>query len=211
MQIDLYCWNYNFAGEDCDQYDYTDALPVVLIQSMRVFRRYAYKFLMLERWLPNVMLYHGNTFFFIAALGFASAYDRLRWRGVADGWSNVVRTLPAKIDAFQRLILSRDVRRLSDRLPRRFASRFQRDGMLCAIVESRLFYPFGSRPAHPGGVAPRVSATRGCGSDAFFGGVVSAGNGEAYLLFPAMLAAPVFTKYGAPRNANTTYSMLDIG
>ena len=54
MQIDLYCWNYNFAGEDCDQYDYTDALPVVLIQSMRVFRRYAYKFLMLfERWLPN--------------------------------------------------------------------------------------------------------------------------------------------------------------
>ena len=50
---------------------------------------------------------------------------------------------------------------------------------------------------------------KGAAVDAFFGGVVSAGNGEAYLLFPAMLAAPVFTKSGASRNVNMTYSMLD--
>jgi hypothetical protein len=84
MQIDLYCWNYNFAGEDCDQYDYAEAVPVVVIQAMRLFRRYAYKLLMLfERWLPNLMLYYCNTFFYyLAALGFASAFSRFRWRGV---------------------------------------------------------------------------------------------------------------------------------
>ena len=49
---------------------------------------------------------------------------------------------------------------------------------------------------------------KGAAVDAFFGGVVSAGNGEAYLLFPAMLAAPVSPSMG-PRNVNTTYSMLD--
>ena len=86
MQIDLYCWNYNFAGEDCDQYDYADAIPLVAIQAMRLFRRYAYKLLMLfERWLPNLMLYYCNTFFYyLAFLGFASAFHRLRWRGVSD-------------------------------------------------------------------------------------------------------------------------------
>ena len=215
MQIDLYCWNYNFAGEDCDQYDYTDALPVVLIQSMRLFRRYAYKFLMLfERWLPNVLLYYCNTFFFyLAALGFASAFDRLRWRGVADGWSKVVRTLPAKVDAFQRLILSRDVRPPPERSPstafcveavsegwNAFARswnevvRSLRDRDLLSNEEVSLL------------VFQRL---KGAAVDAFFGGVVSAGNGEAYLLFPAMLAAPVFTKSGASRNVNMTYSMLD--
>ena len=76
MQIDLFCWNYNFAGEDCDAYDYTDSLPLALIQGLRLFRRCAYKALMLfERWLPNLMLYYCNTFFYyLAVLGFASAF-----------------------------------------------------------------------------------------------------------------------------------------
>ena len=68
MQIDLYCWNYNFAGEDCDQYDYTDALPVVLIQSMRLFRRYAYKFLMLFGvGCPTCCSTTATSFFFFSA------------------------------------------------------------------------------------------------------------------------------------------------
>jgi hypothetical protein len=173
MQIDLYCWNYNFAGEDCDQYDYTEVLPLALIHGMRLFRRYAYKLLMLfERWLPNLMLFYCNTFFFYLTalgagaytyplfqlnlsalygiggarrgcvarvkgvfrvcrvlscdrhgsssaekwtsvspwLGVSSAFDRLRWRGVADGWSKVVRHLPTKVAAFERNILTKDVR-----------------------------------------------------------------------------------------------------
>ena len=119
MQIDLYCWNYNFAGEDCDQYDYADAIPLVVIQAMRLFRRYAYKLLMLfERWLPNLMLYYCNTFFYyLAFLGIASAFHRLRWRGVSDGWSKVVRNLPTRIEAFERRMLTKDARPLVDPSP----------------------------------------------------------------------------------------------
>ena len=46
-----------------------DSLPLALIQGLRLFRRYAYKALMLfERWLPNLMLYYCNTFFYYLAV-----------------------------------------------------------------------------------------------------------------------------------------------
>ena len=86
MQIDLYCWNYNFAGEDCDRYDYTDALPGAhpvhaRVSSLRLQVPHALRALAAQR--DALLLQH--VFFYLAALGFASAYDRLRWRGVADG------------------------------------------------------------------------------------------------------------------------------
>ena len=31
LQLDLYCWGYDFAGEDCDQYDYSDMLSLIHI------------------------------------------------------------------------------------------------------------------------------------------------------------------------------------
>ncbi len=214
MQIDLFCWNYNFAGEDCDAYDYADALPAAMIQLLRVFRRYAYKFLMLfERWLPNLMLYYCNTFFYyLAALGFASAYDRLRWRGVADGWSKVVRTLPDKVRAFERFILTRDVPAPP---PRSSAT------VMCAEAVSAGWDAFArawnevTRSLRDRDLLSNEEVSllafqrlEGDAVDCFFGGATRAGGAGAYLLFPAMLAAPVFTKAGASRNVNMGYSML---
>ena len=214
MQIDLFCWNYNFAGEDCDAYDYTDSLPLALIQGLRLFRRYAYKALMLfERWLPNLMLYYCNTFFYyLAVLGFASAFDRLRWRGVADGWSKVIRNLPAKVAAFEARILTKAV---SDRVepsvdtvmcPEAVAEgwgtfsrawnevvRSLRDRDLLSDEEVSLL------------VFRRL---RGAAIDAFFSGAPGRGGAGAYLMFPAMVTAPVFSKHGASRNVNMDYDML---
>ena len=214
MQIDLYCWNYNFAGEDCDQYDYADAIPLVAIQAMRLFRRYAYKLLMLfERWLPNLMLYYCNTFFYyLAFLGFASAFHRLRWRGVSDGWSKVVRNLPTRIKEFERRVLTKDARPFVDPSPSAvlcaeavsetwdvFAkawneiTRSLRDRDLISDEETRLL---------------TFSRLRGAATSAFFGGAIERGGADGYLLFPAMLSAPVFSKAGASRNVNMTYSMV---
>jgi hypothetical protein len=214
MQIDLYCWNYNFAGEDCDQYDYADAIPLVAIQAMRLFRRYAYKLLMLfERWLPNLMLYYCNMFFYyLAFLGIASAFHRLRWRGVSDGWSKVVRNLPTRIEAFERRVLTKDARPLVDPSPSAalcaeavseswdvFAKawnevvRSLRDRDLISDEETRLL---------------TFSRLRGAATSAFFGGAIERGGADGYLLFPAMLSAPVFSKAGASRNVNMTYSMV---
>ena len=214
MQIDLYCWNYNFAGEDCDQYDYADAIPLVVIQAMRLFRRYAYKLLMLfERWLPNLMLYYCNTFFYyLAFLGIASAFHRLRWRGVSDGWSKVVRNLPTRIEAFERRMLTKDARPLVDPSPSAalcaeavseswdvFAKawnevvRSLRDRDLISDEETRLL---------------TFSRLRGAATSAYFGGAIERGGADGYLLFPAMLSAPVFSKAGASRNVNMTYSMV---
>ena len=214
MQIDLFCWNYNFAGEDCDAYDYTDSLPLALIQGLRLFRRYAYKALMLfERWLPNLMLYYCNTFFYyLAVLGFASAFDRLRWRGVADGWSKVIRNLPAKVAAFEARILTKAV---SDRVepsvdtvmcPEAVAEgwgtfsrawnevvRSLRDRDLLSDEEVSLL------------VFRRL---RGAAIDAFFAGAPARGGAGAYLMFPSMVTAPVFSKHGASRNVNMDYDML---
>ena len=39
----------------------------------------------------------------------------LRWRGVSDGWSKVVRNLPTRIEAFERRMLTKDARPLVDR------------------------------------------------------------------------------------------------
>ena len=213
MQIDLFCWNYNFAGEDCDAYDY-DSLPLALIQGLRLFRRYAYKALMLfERWLPNLMLYYCNTFFYyLAVLGFASAFDRLRWRGVADGWSKVIRNLPAKVAAFEARILMKAV---SDRVepsvdtvmcPEAVAEgwgtfsrawnevvRSLRDRDLLSDEEVSLL------------VFRRL---RGAAIDAFFAGAPARGGAGAYLMFPSMVTAPVFSKHGASRNVNMDYDML---
>ena len=213
MQIDLYCWNYNFAG-DCDQYDYADAIPLVAIQAMRLFRRYAYKLLMLfERWLPNLMLYYCNTFFYyLAFLGFASAFHRLRWRGVSDGWSKVVRNLPTRIKEFERRVLTKDARPFVDPSPSAalcveavsetwdvFAKawneivRSLRDRDLISDEETRLL---------------TFSRLRGAATSAFFGGAIERGGADGYLLFPAMLSAPVFSQAGASRNVNMTYSMV---
>ena len=214
MQIDLYCWNYNFAGEDCDQYDYAEAIPVVAIQAMRLFRRYAYKLLMLfERWLPNLMLYYCNTFFYyLAALGFASAFHRLRWRGVADGWSKVVRDLPTRVAAFEKRVLTTDSKPLiapsnatvlcTEAVSETwdvFAKAWNevvkslRDRDLLSDEELSLLL---------------FSRLKGNAVNAFFGNVLDQGGSNCYLLFPAMLAAPVFSKAGASRNVNMTYSML---
>ena len=40
------------------------------------------------------------------------------------------------------------------------------------------------------------------------GGAIERGGSDGYLLFPAMLSAPVFSKAGASRNVNMTYSMV---
>jgi hypothetical protein len=214
MQIDLYCWNYNFAGEDCDQYDYAEEVPVVVIQAMRLFRRYAYKLLMLfERWLPNLMLYYCNTFFYyLAALGFASAFSRFRWRGVADGWSKVVRDLPTRVMAFEKRVLTTNGRPAIAPSPKTvlcpeavsetwdvFAKAWNevvmslRDRDLLSDEELSLLL---------------FARLKGDAVDSFFGNAPEQGGANCYLLFPAMLSAPVFSKAGASRNVNMTYSML---
>ena len=170
-------------------------------------------FLMLfERWLPNLMLYYRNTFFYYLAAGFASAYDRLRWRGVADGWSKVVRTLPDKVRAFERFILTRDVPAPP---PRSSAT------VMCAEAVSAGWDAFArawnevTRSLRDRDLLSNEEVSllafqrlEGDAVDCFFGGATRAGGAGAYLLFPAMLAAPVFTKAGASRNVNMGYSML---
>ena len=73
LQLDLYCWGYDFAGEDCDKYDYSDLLPEFMIHIVRVFRRHTYKYLVvLQRWLPSILLYYADTFFwYLVGLGIA--------------------------------------------------------------------------------------------------------------------------------------------
>ena len=213
MQIDLFCWNYNFAGEDCDAYDYTDSLPLALVQGLRLFRRYAYKALMLfERWLPNLMLYYCNTFFYyLAVLGFASAFDRLRWRGVADGWSKVVRNLPAKIAAFEAHILTKATRERVEPSP---------DTVMCpeAVAEgwgvfSRAWNEVVKSLRDRDLVSDEEVSLlvfrrlRGAAIDSFFAGAPARGGAGAYLMFPAMVTAPVFSKHGASRNVNMDYEM----
>ena len=213
MQIDLFCWNYNFAGEDCDAYDYTDSLPLALVQGLRLFRRYAYKALMLfERWLPNLMLYYCNTFFYyLAVLGFASAFDRLRWRGVADGWSKVVRNLPAKIAAFEAHILTKATRERVEPSP---------DTVMCpeAVAEgwgvfSRAWNEVVKSLRDRDLVSDEEVSLlvfrrlRGAAIDSFFAGAPARGGAGAYLMLPAMVTAPVFSKHGASRNVNMDYEM----
>jgi len=102
LQIDLYCWNYNFAGEDCDAYDFNEFLPANILEFVRLSRRYGYKSLMLiERWMPNLILYFSNTFFFyITALGIVSSFQRYRKMGSFDSWSTSVLTMPETVDIF---------------------------------------------------------------------------------------------------------------
>ena len=216
MQIDLYCWNYNFAGEDCDVYDSAELLPEAVIHVMRFLRRYGYKFLMLfERWLPNLMLYYANTlFYYIIVLGFASAYDRLRWRGVADGWPKLVKSLPKKVAAFEKHILAKEVKSPVESSPATVlcaeAVSEGWDMFACAwneVVRSLRDRDLLSNEEMQLLVFHRL---RGPAVNAFFGGAVEAGGARGYLLFPAMLIAPVFTKAGASRNVNMTYPMLPL-
>ena len=49
---------------------------------------------------------------------------------------------------------------------------------------------------------------RGAAIDAFFSGAPARGGAGAYLMFPSMVTAPVFSKHGASRNVNMDYDML---
>lgn len=108
LELDLYCWNYNFAGADCDAYDYNELLSPQLIEMTRLARRYGFKALMLfERWMPSVLLYFGNTFFyFITTLGVASAYKRYKKTGIASGWARTVLDMPQNVDLFAEKVLT---------------------------------------------------------------------------------------------------------
>jgi 1,3-beta-glucan synthase len=210
LQLDLYCWGYDFAGEDCDQYDYSDMLPGFMIHIVRVFRRNSYKYLVvMQRWLPSILLYYADTFFwYLIGLGVASAYDRLRWKGVEDGWSKVVRELPLKIAAFGDKILA--TKQLKPAPPSSASTH------LCSEAASEQWREF----ARAWNAVVKSLRKRDLLSDeersalafaplygktvkAFFGG-----DCESYVLFPTMLTAPVFAKAGAERNASMKYALL---
>ena len=211
LQLDLYCWGYDFAGEDCDKYDYSDLLPEFMIHIVRVFRRHTYKYLVvLQRWLPSILLYYADTFFwYLVGLGIASAFDRLRWKGVEDGWSKVVRELPLKIAAFGEKILS------TQRLKPMPAS--SPSTHLCAEAASEQWREF----ARAWNAVIKSLRQRDLLSDEersalsfapLYGKTVKdflGGDSDTYMLFPTMLTAPVFSKVGAERNASMKYALLE--
>ena len=132
LQIDLYCWNYDFSGADCDMYDHNEMFSPRVIEMIRLSRRYGFKILMLfERWLPNVLLYFGNIFlYYVVILGASSAGKRYRQTGISTGWARTVVDMPSKIDVFCQKVLTRNrsQRQHPIPLPRCAHSLYQTDG-----------------------------------------------------------------------------------
>ena len=108
LSIDLYCWNYNFGGADCDAYEYNELFSPRITELIRLSRRHGLRSLMLfERWIPNILLYFGNTFFyFLFVLGIRSAMKQIRTSGVAGGWSQTVISLPKVVGIFADKVLT---------------------------------------------------------------------------------------------------------
>jgi len=204
LQIDLYCWNYNFAGEDCDAYDYNEFFSANLLEIVRLTRRYGYKGMMLvERWLPNVLLYFGNTFFFyITILGIVSAFQRYRKMGSLDSWSTSVLSLPETVHLFASKVLTANV----TAEPKPDAST-----ALCtkAVSDSWLLFSkawneivrsLRTRDLLSNDEVDLLSFRRveGPTSENFFG--------ATYVIFPVMLTGSLFSGIGMQRNERMRFS-----
>ena len=198
LQIDLYCWNYDFSGADCDMYDHNEMFSPRVIEMIRLSRRYGFKILMLfERWLPNVLLYFGNIFlYYVVILGASSAGNQYRQTGIATGWARTVVDMPSKIDVFCQKVLT------TQQKP---APASDSATALCAFAVSDGWLSF-SRVWNEVVKSLRLRdllsddevnllsfrELSGRTSESFFG--------SRYVIFPTMLSGPLFSNIGIQRN-----------
>ena len=198
LQLDLYCWNYNFSGVDCDTYDYNELLPESIVEIIRLSRRYGFKTLMLvERWLPNVMLYFSNTFFyFVLMVGTGSALQHRRYVSTLADWSATVLTLPSAVASFGRKVIASEMPK--EREPNKATA-------LCAQAMSPTWLTFANAWNEiVKSIRKRdlmnddetelllFRTLSGDTSKSFFDG--------EYIVFPVMLSGSLFSNIGVQRN-----------
>lgn len=198
LQIDLYCWNYDFSGADCDMYDHNEMLSPRFVEMIRLSRRYGFKFLMLfERWLPNVLLYFGNTFlYYVVVLGASGAVNHYRQTGVATGWARTVVDMPSKIDVFCQKVLTTQQKPVPESDAATALCGFAvSDGWLSfSRVWNEVVKSLRLRDLLSDDEVNLLSFRELSGrtSESFFG--------SRYVIFPTMLTGPLFSNIGIQRN-----------
>ena len=197
LSIDLYCWNYNFAGVDCDAIEYTEMFSPKMVEIIRLMRRYGFRSLMLvERWAPNLLLYLGNTFFyFVTVIGVGAAIQSYK-SSIIGGWAPNVLALPRAIEIFSQKILIK---------PQKAQPQPDPSTALCSEAVSESWQMFSrawneiinslrSRDLLSNEERDLMlfQTLRGRTSESFFG--------SRYVVFPVMLTGSIYSGIGLQRN-----------
>ena len=198
LSIDLYCWNYNFGGADCDAYEYNELFSPRITELIRLSRRHGLRSLMLfERWIPNILLYFGNTFFyFLFVLGLRSAMKQIRTSGVAGGWSQTVISLPKVVGIFADKVLTNSHKPTTapDPATALCAEAISESWRSFARAWNEIIHSIRSRDLLSNDETNLLlfKILNGRASESFFG--------SHYVMFPIMLTGSIFSGIGLQRN-----------